>query len=161
MGTARVFQINLSTGGVPKYPVDQAVVTRDGIEGDGHNDLKNHGGPDRALSLFSLERIHQLQEEGHPIFPGATGENLTLAGLPWDRLQPGAVLRLGETVRIEITSFTSPCQKIRAAFSDGDIRRTSQAENPGWSRLYARVLSAGRLRTGDVVSWECSSGVPE
>ena len=37
-----------------------------------------HGGPERALCLFSLERILELQAEGHPIFPGAAGENITI-----------------------------------------------------------------------------------
>ena len=50
-----------------------------GLEGDRHRNRKLHGGPDRALCLFSLERIEALQAEGHPIEPGTLGENLTLA----------------------------------------------------------------------------------
>ena len=152
MIAARVFQINISDGGVPKYPVQQAEITADGLVGDAHANLQNHGGPDRALCLFSLERILMLQEEGHPIFPGSTGENLTITGLPWDEMKPGVQLRLGPEVCIEITSFTSPCVKIKESFANGDVRRNSQEDNPGWSRLYARVLKPGTLRIGDTVS---------
>mgnify|MGYP001310271906 CR=1 FL=1 len=36
-------------------------------------------GPSRRLvCLFSIEIIEALQKEGHPIFPGSTGENLSI-----------------------------------------------------------------------------------
>jgi MOSC domain-containing protein YiiM len=148
---AQVFQINLSDGGVPKYPVHAGTVTSLGLKGDRQNDLEHHGGPNRALCLYSLELILALQAEGHPIFPGSTGENLTLAGLEWTKLAPGARLRLGNEVTIEITQYTSPCNKLVSSFVDGQVRRMSQQEHPGWARLYARVLSPGRVRIGDEV----------
>ena len=80
---ARIFQINRSPGGVPKLPVQHADVTHFGIVGDDHEFPKIHGGLDKALCLFSLERILELQAEGHPIFPGAVGENVTIIGLNW------------------------------------------------------------------------------
>jgi len=152
VGSARVFQISVSDGGVPKYPIHGAQITADGLAGDGHTDPRNHVGPDRALCLYSLERIMALQEEGHPIFPGSTGENLTISGLPWDEMKPGVQLRLGSEVCIEITSFTSPCSKIGESFGGGDFHRVSQEDHSGWSRLCARVLIAGALRIGDAVS---------
>jgi MOSC domain-containing protein YiiM len=154
---AHIFQINVSLGGVPKLPVRQAEVTSLGLVGDAHNNLKVHGGPRRALCLYSLERILALQAEGHPIFPGATGENLTLAGLSWETLTPGAHLRLGADVLIEITSYTAPCPKITEAFADGDIRRMSQEVYPGWSRLYAQVLTPGAICIGDPVTVETAA----
>ncbi len=93
-----------------------------------------------------------LQEEGHPVCPGSTGENLTITGLPWDEVKPGVRMRLGPEVSIEIASFTSPCGKIKESFANGDVRRISQDDNPGWSRLYARVLRSGTVRIGDTVS---------
>ena len=53
----RIVQLNVSPGGVPKRPVARARVTRLGLEGDGHRNAALHGGPDRALCLFPLERI--------------------------------------------------------------------------------------------------------
>src|ERR687894_986709 len=65
--TGRVFRINLSNGGVPKLPVAEARVTANGIVGDRQRYPVFHGGPERAISLFSLEVIERLRAEGHPI----------------------------------------------------------------------------------------------
>jgi MOSC domain-containing protein YiiM len=148
---ARIFQISISNGGVPKYGQPEAGLTEFGIDGDGHRHAKVHEDHDRALCIYSLERILSLQEEGHPISPGAIGENLTIAGLNWERLTPGACLRLGDKVVVEITSYTTPCRHITPFFVDEDYDRVSQTRHPGWSRLYARVLTPGRLRVGDRV----------
>lgn len=147
----RIVQINISPGGVPKHPVAEARVTRLGIEGDGHRNTEHHGGPDRALCLFSVEQIEALQAEGHPVEPGALGENLTLAGLDWAAVQPGDFLRLGAEVLVQITRFTSPCVNVRAAFLDGAYSRVSQKRHPGWSRVYARVLVPGDIAAGDPI----------
>ncbi len=148
---ARVAQINVSGGGVPKRAIARAVVGPLGIESDRQANTEHHGGPERALCLFSLERIEALQAEGHPIAPGDVGENITIAGLEWDAVDPGRRLRLGETVLVEITRYTQPCTKIRASFADGDSNRINQKTHPGWSRTYARVLAGGPLRPGDSV----------
>lgn len=146
---ARVFQINASDGGVPKLPLRSAEVTLLGLRGDDHNDKVHHGGPDKAISLYSLELIQALQAEGHPIYPGSTGENVTLAGLDWSRVAAGLRLRLGETVEIEITHYATPCETIRESFRDSYFNRISGRTNPGWSRAYARVLTPGIIRIGD------------
>jgi len=147
----RIFQLNVSGGGVPKLAVREALLTPGGLEGDRQRDLRYHGGPDRAVCLFALERIQELQAEGHPIFPGSVGENVTVAGLEWARLRPGARLALGEEALVEITSYTSPCKKIAASFLGGDFKRISQKVRPGDSRLYARVLRPGRIGVGQGV----------
>jgi MOSC domain-containing protein YiiM len=131
--------------------VTSARVTANGLEGDGHRDLEHHGGPERALCLFSLEQIRALQVEGHTVRPGAIGENLTLEGLDWERVQPGAVLEVGEGVRIKITRYTSPCFNIKPSFLGGDFARVSQKIHPGWSRVYATVLQPGTISQGDPV----------
>ena len=152
MTHASIFQINVSQGGVPKLPVRSAEVTELGLVGDTHNNTKVHGGPMRALCLYSLKRILALQAEGHPVFPGSTGENLTLAGLDWAAIVPGVRLRLGDTVEIEVTKYTEPCPKITASFAGGDISRMQQDTHPGWSRVYVRVLTPGSIRVGDKVT---------
>ncbi|HEX6183939.1 MAG TPA: MOSC domain-containing protein [Pyrinomonadaceae bacterium] len=151
MSEGRIFQLNLSNGGVPKLAVREAVLTPAGLEGDRQRDRRYHGGPERALCLYALERVLELQAEGHPIFPGSVGENLTLVGLNWSRLAPGAQLALGDEALVEVASYTSPCKNIAASFHDGDFKRISQKLRPGHSRLYARVLRPGRLAVGDRV----------
>jgi MOSC domain-containing protein YiiM len=147
----RIFQLNISAGGVPKLATREALVTELGLVGDEHRFPNIHGGPERALCLFSLERILALQAEGHPIFPGSVGENITVSGLDWEKILPSVRLALGDEVRVEITSYTSPCNTIPASFSDGWYQRISQKVHPGWSRVYARVLQGGRLRVGQTV----------
>ena len=149
--TGHIFQINLSAGGVPKLGQPQAQVSYSGLVGDQHRDLHSHGGPERALCLYSLERILALQLEGHPVFPGAIGENLTIARLDWSLLGPGAHLRLGEHVMVELTRYTTPCSNIAPFFAKEDISRVSQKAYPTWSRLYAKVLQPGALVVGDRV----------
>lgn len=146
-----IFQINVSQGGVPKLARPQALVTPDGVEGDRQRNLEVHGGPERAVCLYSLERIMALQAEGHPIYPGAIGENITLTGLDWDTMEPGLRLQLGEAVLLEVTHFTTPCNNIREAFSGEKYARVSQTRYPGWARVYARVLVPGQIRPGDPI----------
>jgi MOSC domain-containing protein YiiM len=146
-----VHQINLSDGGLPKRPVLEAVIAKTGVEGDRQRNLKVHGGLDRALCLFSQDLIERLQDEGHSIEAGFSGENLTLAGLAWEKLKPGDRLQIGPAVEIEIMSYTAPCDLNARWFREGGYKRISQKKNPGWSRFYARVLVEGVVRPGDAV----------
>lgn len=147
----QVFSINCSAGGVPKLPVAEALVAQFGVFGDDQRNKKYHGGPDRAVCLFSLERIRALQEEGHPISTGSTGENLTIAGLDWDLVTPECVLEVGDAL-LEVTAYTTPCKTIRDSFTERNFMRISHRLYPGWSRVYARVLREALVRTGDRVS---------
>jgi MOSC domain-containing protein YiiM len=147
-------QISVSDGGVPKLPVAEARLTVNGVAGDRQRNLEVHGGVDRAICLFSLEVIEALQAEGHSIRPGSSGENLTIAGLDWPKLLPGDRLRIGDTVLLELVSYTAPCKYNAQWFANGDFSRISQKLHPGWSRLYARVLTEGVVRPGDRVTVE-------
>jgi len=146
----RITGLQRSDGGVPKLAVESAAVTERGLEGDRQRNRRFHGGPERALCLYSQERIDALVAEGHPIVRGAVGENVTIAGLPWERVRPGTRLTLGD-IEVEVTSYTSPCANIEDAFLDGRIARISQKVHPGWSRVYVRVRRGGSLRVGDPV----------
>jgi MOSC domain-containing protein YiiM len=145
--TGRLESINVSNGGVPKRPRESALIRKDGVEDDRQRELRIHGGPDRAVSLYSLERLQALRAEGHPIAAGTAGENLTLAGLPWERIQPGVRLAIGEAL-IEVTKPAHPCKTIAGSFLDGEFARISEKVHPGWSRFYARVLREGTVRVG-------------
>jgi MOSC domain-containing protein YiiM len=151
--TARIASLNVSDGGVPKLRVHSADVTVGGMAGDWQRNRKHHGGPDRALCLYSLEHVEQLRAEGHEIGPGTLGENVTVAGLDWSLVAPGTRLRLGG-VLVEITSYTVPCRTIAHAFRDRRPTRVGQKARPGWSRVYARVLLPGVVTVGDPVCVE-------
>jgi MOSC domain-containing protein YiiM len=146
----RVESINTSRGGVPKMAVLEAVVTREGIIGDVQRDLRHHGGPDRAVSIYSLDRIAALQQEGHPIAAGTAGENVTVSGVDWSLVVPGREIQVGE-IRLVVTGYASPCENIRHSFADRNFTRISQKVHPGWSRVYTRVVAAGTIRPADPV----------
>ena len=146
----RLEAIHTSNGGVPKHARASVRVTIDGLDGDRQRDLRFHGGPQRAVSLYSLELVDTLRGEGHPIVPGAMGENLTLAGVDWSVMLPGTTIDVGE-VRLVLTGFASPCKNIAPAFRDEHFVRVSQKVHPGWSRLYARVEREGVIAIGDAV----------
>jgi MOSC domain-containing protein YiiM len=148
-GVGWVASLNVSRGGVPKVPVDGATLGELGLVGDAHR-ARMHGGPTAALCLFSLDVIERLRGEGHPIAPGALGENVTVGGLDWSSLKPGDRLRIGPAL-VELTRFTTPCKNIAGAFLDGDVSRVDARRHPGDARLYARVVEPGELRVGDPV----------
>lgn len=147
----KVVYINLSGGGVPKLPVPSATLFRDGFFGDVQKNKKYHGGPERAVCLFSMELIEQLQAEGHPIAPGTTGENLTLQFPDYHLLVPDTILHIGDTVRIQITRPAPPCKTIKRSFLQENFNRIAHKLHPGSSRLYARVLQEGTIHQHDEV----------
>lgn len=130
----------LSHGGVPKWPLESAVVTTDGIVGDLHAHEK-HVRPDRALSLFDVEILRELVAEGFPLEPGIAGENLTVAGLNVQQMAPGTVLQAGE-VRIRLEFLRKPCyvlDKIDVRLKDAMVGRCG---------YMASVLQGGTLTPG-------------
>lgn len=143
-------QINVSDGGIPKRPVDEAEVGDRGLVGDRQATRQHHGRPLQALCLWSQEVIDALRAEGHPIEAGAAGENLTLAGIDWASLRPGTQVLLGD-VLAEVSAWATPCQKNAQWFASGDFRRMDHDRHPGWSRAYAWVREPGTVRAGDPV----------
>lgn len=139
-----------SAGGVPKLPVERVMVRATGMEGDRQRDRRFHGGPMRALCLYSQERLDALAAEGHPVSRGVLGENVTIAGLDWSTIRPAVQLRIGG-VEAEVTGYAAPCAKIASAFQDGVYKRIGQKVNPGWSRVYVTILREGEISRGDVV----------
>ena len=152
MTPARLVSINTSNGGVPKLPIAAVTVhiAPSGVAGDRQRDLRYHGGPLRAVCLYSAELIATLRAEGHSPEPGSLGENLTVSGVDWARMTAGTRVRVG-TVTLELTSPAAPCSKLTAYFTGGDFNRVSQKRHPGWSRMYARVLVEGSVQVGDPV----------
>lgn len=149
--TGHIVQISVSDGGVPKRAIAEAHVGELGLAEDSHANPDIHGGPDKAVCLWSLEVIDTLCEEGHNLAPGYAGENVTVAGIDWSQVVPGRHLRLGEAVVLEIASYTTPCRKNMRWFADKRYSRISQTHYPGSSRVYARVLRPGIIKAGEAV----------
>jgi len=103
------------------------------------------------VCLFSMDVIERLNAEGHPISPGAAGENVTIRGIDWGLVREGCRLKFSGGVALEVTWYAKPCGKICACFTNAEIRRIHQDDHPGESRVYARVLTEGEARVGESV----------
>lgn len=145
-----VAQLNVSSGGVPKQPVASAEIGLRGLVGDQQASRLHHGRPLQALCLWSAEVIDALRAEGHPIAAGLAGENVTLSGIDWATIRPGAQLRIG-TALAEISAWSTPCKKNADWFADRNFNRMNHDQHPGWSRAYAWVREPGTVNTGDQV----------
>ena len=136
-------------GGVPKPSVDSIDVRLNGVFGERIRDTKHHGGPKRAVCILSNQTLEFLQNEGHPISGGSTGENL-LIDVDEEFLRPGVRLKFAN-VELEITSPAPPCKTIQTSFTNGDFKQLSHKLNPQRTRWYAKVIQEGMIHVDEVV----------
>jgi len=171
--TGAILQINVSPGGVPKRPIPEARVTPIGIQGDASAHPRIHGGPNQALLLICSEAIDELRAKGFSVYPGALGENLTIAGLdrrqtrvglggpfpPKKKMRSGQRYRVGETL-IELTKVRAPCDTlsvlgpgIQAEIYDQAVKSGDPA-SPRWglSGFYAATRQSGVIRPRDIIT---------
>ena len=137
-------------GGVPKPLVQSLQVTVDGCVGDFQRDKRYHGGPQRAVCLFSEEVISILQAEGNPVYPGSVGENILLREVDWESIAIGSKFHFDELI-LEVTSDAPPCKTIADSFTDGGFSKISNKVAPNLTRWYAKVLNEGQVRIGENV----------
>ena len=146
------------TDGVPtktaifKQPTSGAVkVTKLNFEGDQQADLSVHGGPDKAVYVYSWENIlywrRQLQRED--LGPGSFGENLTVEDLLDNEVAIGDELEAG-TARFQITQPRLPCLKLAAKMGLPGFPRVFLES--GRTGFYLRVLKEGFVSAGDSIS---------
>lgn len=145
---ATLLQVNVSRGGMPKRPVMMAAISAAGLEGDWQKNRKYHGGPDRAICLYSEELYAWLRDEcGVDLSPGDLGENFTTIGLDLLALSPGDRLRVGgaDGCTIELTAVREPCRQLKLWHPN--LHKTIIGRS-GWM---ARVLKAGWVKPGDSI----------
>src|SRR5262245_19612484 len=70
-------------------------MTRTGLVGDAQGDLKNHGGPEKAIHHYPFDHYAEWHKEfgSHPLLgePGAFGENLSTTGWTEETVHIGDV----------------------------------------------------------------------
>jgi MOSC domain-containing protein YiiM/SAM-dependent methyltransferase len=148
-----VLSVNTSPGGVPKRPIGSGHVNFRGVDGDRHRQPEPiHGTVAQAICLLAFEAIERIRADGHQSFPGAYGENLTVAGLDWKGLRHGDRLRVGERgPLLELTDYATPCSTQEQWFLEGRTGRISARKHPEDARWYARVVEEGDVAPGDAV----------
>ncbi len=141
---ASILGLFVSQGGVPKLPVDNLYIDSSGCFGDKQNDLKHHGGEDKAVCLIQNNIIRDLQNKGHPISPGSTGENILIGGSSIGDITIGTILKFNE-LEIQITQDAPPCRTISQSFTDGEFKLIAHKKYHQYTRWYARVLKPGTV----------------
>lgn len=133
---------------IGKHPATGVVrLTRLGALGDHQEDLKHHGGPDRALCSYVADHADGwVGALGRRPEPGLFGENLTVQGIDESQVHCGDRFRIGSAI-IDITTPRIPCMTL--------TRRLGYAEaipfirTFGWCGWYARVVQEGEAMAGD------------
>ena len=137
--------------GIFKEAVAQRVrVDTLNIAGDGQADLIGHGGPFRAVLVYSLENHsyweHELGQSGFAF--GHFGENFTVDGMLEGDVHVGDVFRIG-TALFQVTQPRVPCYKLAIKVGiENFYSRILESGRPGF---YFRVLEEGEVGAGDAI----------
>jgi len=154
--TGYLASLNTNAGGVGKKSREGDWLTPMGFLTD-HQKASfvagwgGHGGKDKAICIWSLEIIQLLQSEGHRVYIGTCGENMTVAGLGkhWKKLKPGMRAWVGDAL-LEFTEPASPCKKQISHFKNGNYFRITH-KDPTICRWYCEVVQPGYVRKNSTV----------
>ena len=151
--------------GFSKPLVDEVLlVAGTGVEGDAHQGVtvkhRSRVAADptqpnlRQVHLMHVELFDELEARGFRVRPGDLGENITTRGVDLLRLPRGAVLRIGDAAKIEVTGLRNPCAQIDN-FQEGLLKavldRGPNGELIRKSGIMGIVLSGGVVRPNDAI----------
>jgi MOSC domain-containing protein YiiM len=123
------------------------MLTRTGLIGDQQADLLNHGGPDKAVCVYSADHFPYWEKEwGKPVEAGAFGENFTVQGLTEAIMHIGDTFRIGEAV-VQVSQPRSPCYKLGVKHLMPEL--PLHVQQAGHTGYYFRVLQEGIVQEGD------------
>lgn len=140
------------TSAIFKEPVQGPVwVSKTGISGDGQEDKKNHGGPEKAIFAYSIENYtYWQQEQGFPqILPSGMGENFLIEEIWEGQVSIGDTFQIGEAV-VQVSQPRQPCWKPARRFKIKNLALLLQ--NIGRTGWYFRVLKEGIVEEGQTFS---------
>lgn len=136
--------------GIIKTPTNEPCVLKyDGFTLDGQADLKNHGGKEKALLLYSANHYPYWENTYHQTFTYPSfGENITIDTLTEKDVYIGDVFQLGTAI-IQVSQPRQPCYKIAAYQQLKDL--PARVTLTGFSGVYFRVLQEGVVSNTDVL----------
>jgi MOSC domain-containing protein YiiM len=145
--------------GIDKRPVEGPVMVRPpraagmgmvGLAGDRVYDVREHGGPDRAVYAYAREELDDWAAElGQPLDNGMFGENLTTEGADVNGALVGERWRVGSDVILEASCPRVPCGTFQGWLARGGwIKRFTLAARPG---TYFRVIESGEIQADDPI----------
>lgn len=121
----------------------ELAATPTGLVGDGQADLKNHGGPDKAICAYPAEHFALWRTELNLDFEGGSfGENFTTLGRTEGDVCIGDIFTVG-ALKVQVSQPRQPCWKLARRWRIADFAlRVEQTGRTGW---YFRVLAEGRV----------------
>lgn len=132
--------------GATKHVVAGPVhVGRLGLEGDEQGNRAVHGGPDKAVLLYSAEHYPRWRDDGFDVPDGGFFENLTVAGIDETDVRLGDTWRLG-TATVQATQPRRPCRTLDDRW--GRPRLAQEVQQTGRCGVYMRVLIEGEVEAG-------------
>lgn len=167
--TARVFAVardaghHFSKAVVPEI----AILAGLGVAGDAHSGVTvkhrsrvkvDPSQPNlRQVHLIHAELFDEVAAKGFIVLPGDLGENITTRGIDLLGLPRGAVLRIGEAVRLQVCGLRNPCAQIDR-FQRGLLAAVLEKRGDGTlvrkSGIMTIVLAGGVVRAGDAIAAE-------
>ncbi|MCZ2340665.1 MAG: MOSC domain-containing protein [Bacteroidales bacterium] len=137
------------TTGVYKEPVVGPVMVRKiNIDGDEQADRVHHGGPDKAVMVYSANHYPAWQRElgDLPLSYGAFGENFTIQDLTESDVCIGDIWQVGHDVQVQVSQPRQPCWKLARRWRIKTLAlQLQQTGRTGW---YFRVLQEGMIAPG-------------
>ena len=137
-----------------RTPINERLhLGRTDLEGNAQADLKNHGGPDKAVCCYSAEHysswrsLLRLSEEEFGF--GAFGENFTVSELTEDAVCLGDIYTLG-TATVQVSQPRMPCWKVGRRWERPDL--PGEMTQTGRTGFYLRVLTEGEVGAGDILT---------
>lgn len=137
--------------GIFKSPINGAVyLGKENFVGDAQADLRNHGGPDKAVLMYAVSHYDYWKR----VLPqlewvnGGFGENLTVTDMTEDNVALGDVYAIGEA-RVEVSQPRHPCYKLARRWGQKDL--AARVEGNGFSGWYVRVLQEGTVEAGQKI----------
>jgi MOSC domain-containing protein YiiM len=136
-------------------------VRRENLDGDAQADRASHGGPDKAVCVYSADHFPYWQAAlakfgiaADSLSPGAFGENFTVAGLVEADVCIGDVWRVGDAsdgrdqsgATFQISQPRQPCWKLARRW--GVKTLAAQVIETGKTGWYFRVLAEGVVSAG-------------
>ncbi len=134
---------------IRKQQVQEVLLTRDGFQGDGVADVKHHGGPDRAVCIYSHEHYAYWNDYFDiELPPTAFGENLTVTNMLERDIFIGDIFQIGEAV-VQVTQGRVPCNTIDRRLEMKPLLKAMVKS--GYTGYLCRVLEEGIVRADSTI----------
>jgi MOSC domain-containing protein YiiM len=143
------FGKEITTGICKKSVAGPVCLRTTGFEGDGVGDLKHHGGPDKAVCVYSTDHYTYWEKTLGTILPPAPfGENFSVSNLDEAAVCIGDIFQAGIAV-VQISQPRQPCSTLAARFGRNDMVKL--VVDSGMTGFYFRVLEEGVVESGNAL----------